>query len=99
MFFDSKNYPAIKNACIKKQNIEITVPIEITPFSDNDAPQVWTSYPMCILNKKDYAQVLLTAGFDARGSLTKLEMSVQENGGQIQYKANGKNQIAIKINW
>ncbi|MBT9538729.1 hypothetical protein [Thiobacillus sp.] len=99
MLFNQENYLQIKQACESKREIEFIAPIEITAFSAESAPREWTAYPPCILPPQGYAQVFVQAGSDARGALIKLELVVHLDGGRILYKAQSKDQVALKVTW
>jgi hypothetical protein len=99
MEFKKENYSTIKVACENKKEIEFVVEISATAFSKSEAPSKWTAYPPACLPPEGYAQVLINSGSDKRGTLTKLELLVHLDGGQIFYKKVGNNEVSLKITW
>ena len=97
MEFNQQNYPTIKNACEEKRDIDFCVRKSATCFSDSEAPSDWTAYPPASLTKEAYAQILVCAGTDARGTLTKLELAVHLNGGRILYKKRDDEFVDIQV--
>ncbi|MGP3789331.1 hypothetical protein [Pseudomonas sp. B392_1p] len=99
MKFDKNDYPAIKQACLDKIEIDFDAPKEITVFSDSEAPDDWTAYPPAFLPPEGYAQVFAQSGAGARGELMRLELIVHLDGGRILYKRNGHGLVSLKVTW
>lgn len=99
MNFDAENYRHIKSACERKEEIEFNVEKSATMFANSLAPQAWTAYPPATLPPEGYAQVFIYSGNDMRGVLMRLELIVHLDGGRILYKANGENNVSLKITW
>jgi hypothetical protein len=97
MEFNPENYPTIKQACESKQSVTFYAHKSATCFSASDAPSAWRPYPPTSLAKEAYAQIFAMAGNDARGTLTKLELAVHLDGGEIQYKKGNDETVDIKI--
>lgn len=101
MEFNKVNYPIIQSACENKQEIEFTAPVEITGFANSTVPlpEEWTAFPPAALPPKGYAQILLYAGVDIRGTFITLELLVHLDGGRILYRVAEQNQVAVKVTW
>ena len=99
MEFNQENYPSIKQACENKQAIDFYAHKSSTSFSDSEAPSNWTAYPPALLSKEAYAQIYALSGNDARGALTKLELTVHLDGGKIKYKKRNEEFVDIEVSF
>jgi hypothetical protein len=97
MEFNSENYPEIKQACESKQPVDFYTHKSATCFANSMPPDDWTHYPPASLTKEAYAQIFALAGNGARGTLTKLELTVHLDGGKIQYKKRDDETVDIKV--
>ena len=99
MKFDQNDYPKIKQACQKKEEVEFDAMKSITAFENSDAPSNWTAYPPTLLPPEGYAQVFYHSGTNARGALTRLELVIHLDGGRILYKKKNEDTISLKVTW
>ncbi|WP_219268702.1 hypothetical protein [Pseudomonas sp. Xaverov 259] len=99
MEFCVSNYLEITNLCSNKVDVELHAEKSITVFANDEPPIAWKAFPPTLLSNKDYAQVLVGAGNDARGKLITLELLIHLDGGQVFYKALNDKYINLKIVW
>lgn len=99
MKFDKNDYPNIKHACQNKNSVEFEAPKSITAFENSEPPINWTAYPPALLPPEGYAQVFVSSGADAGGSLTRLELVVHLDGGRILYKKKDDDTVLLKVTW
>ena len=97
--FSRSTSAAILKACEKKQTIEFEVEQSATAFEKTMPPVDWTAYPPAALPSGHYDQLGALAGTDTRGELTRLELSVHQDGGRILYRATGQGRVALRVTW
>lgn len=101
MKFDSNDYPAIKQACMEKRNIEFEVEKSATLFSGSDAPNEWAEYPPSQLTNSDLAKVMayLTLDPSPQAALHRLEQIVYLEGASVYYKKVDEDIVAVRVEW
>ncbi|PQJ63396.1 hypothetical protein BTO10_00845 [Vibrio chagasii] len=97
MEFNEQNYQTIKRSCLQKQNITFYAPKEFTCFANDEAPSSWRAYPPTSLADEAYEQIFVCTGEDARGTLTKLELTIHLDGGRILYRRRDDEYVELQV--
>lgn len=101
MKFSHNTFEQIKEDCIARKEILLTVKKDITDFhaSTSTPPDEWTAYPPALLTEELYDEIFACAGNSWHGVFMAFVLQIHLDGGRVFYMADGKNDVGVKITW